>query len=90
MKRLGRALSHIGSGPYDTCVAHLPSSSGIRPEKLRRKVWISRAHCLNKRLPVRKYGNKAASDVCMVVAQDRVVWEIAWVDSNPDLKSAGW
>ena len=67
------AVSHIESDPNNTCVAHLSSFFAIRPGKLRRKVWISRAHGPNKRLPRRKYGNIGASDMCMGVAQDRVV-----------------
>ena len=70
-KLLGRALSHVESDPNNTCAANLPSSSGMRPEKLPRKVRISGAHGSNKGLPVRKYG-KGTSDVFMDVAQDRV------------------
>ena len=71
MKLFGRALSHIESDPNNTCVAHSPSSSGIRPGKLRRKIWIYGAHGPNKRMLVRIYG-KGTSDVYMDVAQDRV------------------
>ena len=81
-----RTLSHTESDANNRCVARSPYVTDSDLENL--SSCELKELTVQLRLPEREYA-KGASDAYLGVTKIVLVGEIAWVDRNPDLRSAG-